>query len=263
MKYVISVLFAMFFLSSVAWADFNGPISEYYVTDGDSNILSVVQGQSVVRSWQLQDNQYPIAVTSTVRAYASYNYNTGSEYTLAGVPTGKTYPFQGDAGQSLDGATDASRHNWLISFNDYAVWQFDRDWKNPTSLFTLSNSPTGITYDMRSGNLWIASDDGIIGRYTMSGTLLTSFEYGSERRVGSLAWEPATDTLWGIDNNTNQVLQWSKDGTLLQAGYVEGTLGGNSWGGEFAMAAVPLPPSLLLLAPGLLSLAGMRKRFSK
>lgn len=250
MKRLIPLFLGGAALSQLALA---GPVSEYYVTDGDSQRLVVIQGNSIVRQWRLRDNQYPIAVVNTVRAYATYSHNTGSEYTLQGVYTGTDYPFQGDAGQSLDGATDAVRRNWLISFNDNFVYEFDRNWASPRQLFQLPSTPTGITYDMRTGNLWIAHDQGVIEQRRLDGTVVSSFAQGGGR-VGSLAWEPATDTLWGVVNGTNEIRNWRKDGTLLESAQING-LASNNWGGEFA---VPEPATLLLASLGAAAL--LRRR---
>ncbi len=59
--------------------------------------------------------------------------------------------------------------------------------------------------------------------------------------------------------------QWpGANGTGLYT-YYEGFNGGyvtsTSVNGTFAVSAVPVPPSMLLLAPGLLGLVGLRKRF--
>lgn len=222
-----------------------GPTSEYFITDGDSRRLVVVQGSSIIRNWTLRDNTYPIAVVDTVRAYATYSNNTGSEYKLDGTYTGVDYPFQGDAGQSLDGATDATSRNWLVSFNDSYVWQFTRDWKNPRQLFRLPSTPTGITYDLKTGNFWIAHDQGVIEERKLDGTVLKSFSQGGGR-VGCLAYEPATDTIWGVVNGRNTIRQYDKNGNILQSVEING-LASNNWGGEFA---VPEPAALLMLALG-------------
>lgn len=231
-----------------------GPISEYYITNGDSLSMKVVQGNSIVRSWTLRDNQYPTAVVDTVRAYGTYSNNVGSEYDLFGNFLGVNYPHRGDAGQSLDGTTDAVSYNWLVSFNDDGVWQFDRNWANPIRIFGLPTKPTGITYDLVSGHLWIARDTAsVIEEYTLGGTLVSSFGYGSGR-LGSLAYEPATDTLWGNVNGSDEIRQFSKAGVLLESVNIPG-LAGNNWGGEFS---IPEPGALSLLLLG--SVALLRRR---
>src|SRR6187549_1393265 len=93
MHRILLTLIAGLLLASEASA---GPISDYYVVDGDGQRMVVIHGNSIVNSWTMTDNQYPIAVTTTVKAYATYSNNTGAEYTLTGTPTGTTYPFQGD-----------------------------------------------------------------------------------------------------------------------------------------------------------------------
>lgn len=128
-----------------------------------------------------------------------------------------------------------------------------RDWQNPTRLFTLPSSPTGITYDMNTGHPWIAHDGGVIEERTLDGTVISSFPYGTGG-IGSLAWEPATATLRGVVNGRDEIRNFSRTGTLLESVNIPG-LASNNWGGEFA---VPEPTTALLLALG--AIGALRRR---
>jgi hypothetical protein len=210
-----------------------GPSSELYIADGSSGVLSVVQGTTVVRSWVQRDTVMPLAVTSTVRTYIQFGGQFGSEYDLQGNWTGVDYQDLGPPFQSVDGGTDGVSHNWLASFGDQAIWEFDLNWANPVRLIP-GISPTGVTYDQTSGHLWVidygTSD---IVEYDLAGNVLSNFSYGNTGDwLGCLAWEPATDTLWAEVFNTGELRQYDKTGNLLQSVTIP-ALAGYAWGGEF------------------------------
>jgi hypothetical protein len=214
----------------------------YYVTDGDAQRGVRTQGGAIDLQWNLTDNQYPLAIAGTIRIYGTYDSNTGAEYDLDGNPTGVTYPFVGGAGQFLDATTDAQSRNWACSFNDAGIWQFTRNWASPTLAFSVPSLPEGITYDSTSDHLWVArsqsagASQNLIEEYTTAGQLVSSFVYdaNSGNRLGGLAWEPSSGTLWGFYNGQNTVVQFSEAGELLQSIQVPG-LASNNWGGEFPM----------------------------
>lgn len=224
--------------------------SEYYISDGNSLRISVVQGGSVVRSWVGRDDAMPIAVINTVRTYGEYAQDFGSEYSLGGTWSGTDYPHQGESnrGQNTDGGTDGVRRNFLSAWNGNAIWQSDLNWQNWTMLFAVSG-PTGVTYDQRTGNLWVATfPNRAITQYTTSGTVVSQFNYTTQSQwIGCLAYEPATDTLWAEDFANGRLYNYRKDGTLLGTVDVP-ALAGYAWGGEFA---IPEPASLTLIASGL------------
>jgi len=214
----------------------------YYVTDGDAHRGVRVQAGVINLQWTLTDNQYPLAITSTVKIYATYDFATGAEYDLNGNPTGVTYPWVGGGGQFLDGTTDGQSRNWACSFNDAGIWQYAQNWTGPTLAFSVPSLPEGIAYDATSDHLWVArsqaagASQNLIEEYTTSGQLVSSFVYdvNASNRLGGLAWEPSSGTLWGFYNGQNTVVQFSEAGDLLQSIQVSG-LASNNWGGEFSM----------------------------
>jgi hypothetical protein len=224
-------LIAAGLLATTAMAQ--GPSSEYYITDGGSGLLSVVQGTTVVRSWTQRDTVMPIAVTNTIKTYIQYGGQFGSEYDLSGNWTGTDYPDVGPPGQNVDGATDGVSHNWLASWNGLAIWEYDLDWGNPVQLIP-NLQPTGVTYDGTSGHLWVINwADATIVEFDLAGNALSKFSYGNQGDwLGCLAWEPATDTLWAEVFNTGELRQYDKAGNLLQSVTVP-ALAGYAWGGEF------------------------------
>lgn len=218
-----------------------GPISPYYIVSGSNKNIRIFQGNKLTGSFTLKSQTFALAVTDAVRTYP-YLSGFGSEYSLAGVYTGVDYPLAGSEMEALDGATDGSDHNYLINFADKGIYQFDFDWTDPVLLFKVPTTPTGITFDQTSGHLWISRDvDKVIEEYTLDGKLLTSFSYGATPfRLGALAWEPATDTLWGFIWNGNEFRQFDKTGKLLEKFSVLGPPPQLAFGGEFALS--PLPP---------------------
>jgi hypothetical protein len=228
--------------------------SDYYLSHGEQETLQVVQSGAIVRSWTTAPILYPLAVTDTVKLYDVGNpftgpaMNSGLQYTLQGVPTGVSYPWQnGPTGQLLDGATDGTAHNYASEFiGQQGIWQFDLNWKNPTLLFSTAISPLGVTYDTLDNSLWISIDGGNIEQVTNNGTIISQFNPGAGR-WGSLAWEPATNTLWAHANGTNSLRQWSMTGVFLRDVVITDPAFDpfGTWGGEFAIP-VPEPASIWL-----------------
>jgi hypothetical protein len=214
----------------------------YYVTDGDAQRAVRTQGGAIDLQWTTTDNQYPMSIAGTVKIYGTYSNNTGAEYDLDGNPTGVTYPFVGGSGAFLDGTTDGQSRNWACSFSDAGIWQFTQNWTAPTLAFAVPSLPEGITYDPTTDHLWVArsqaagASQNVVEEYTTSGQLLSSFVYdvNPSNRLGGLAWEPSSGTLWGFYNGQNTVVQFSETGDLLQSIQVPG-LASNNWGGEFSM----------------------------
>lgn len=237
-----------------AWAV--GTTDEYYITNGSTVV--VVQGDAVVRSWNTRHGQeFPLAVFGDVRTMGFYRDRTGAKYDLNGNYQGIDYPWQnGPAGQILDGTTDG-RYNYAAdwSFGSGNVWRYDRDWKIIAALFQVPGANfTGLAYDLRSGNFWVANEaTGRIEQYTGGGALVSAFSSG-QPRVGGLAYEPSTDTLWVTRNGSSEIRQYDKNGNQLQSLNVPG-VGGNQWGGEFNL---PEPTTPALLALG--GLPSLRRR---
>jgi hypothetical protein len=205
-----------------------------YVTDGDSSRLAIVDTDTgiLLNTTTTHTLGYPIAIRDTI--WIGY-YGTGDhtvfEYDLAGTPTGNSSSVTSLRG--TDGAVNGNvTYTLAPAFNATAnVYQCDSNFGNPVSLFTVPGTDlVGITFDTVGGNLWI-SDSITIYQYNLSGTLISSFAHAGSR--GCLAYDPTTDTLWYVSNNSNEIRQYSKAGSLMQTMTVTG-LSANNWGAEFA-----------------------------
>lgn len=227
--------------------------SALYVTDGDSQRLAIAQnGNATIKTTYVRG--YPIVVRNTVWIGDYSASIPAREYDLAGNATGNTSAYT--ARNAVDAGTDGV-NNYMLgnAFSGNAtVWRTDGQFGNQVALFSVQGSDlVGITYDMNSNTLWI-SDNTNIYNYTTGGQLLSSFAHGRGR--GCLAWEPSTDTLWYVNNGSNNIHQFTKTGTFLQTVVMNG-LTSNNWGAEFQMA-IPAPGALAML--GLAGLVSARRR---
>jgi len=256
-----------------------GLTSELFLTvDPTTTSASVVgiQGTTVllnVPQSPTPQGQSPIAVSSTVRTlgFGAGNSYVGAEYTLAGVPTGSTYPFPAALGTEEvdDGTTDGS-FNYTWGVTSGIAYRLNLDWTNPVPLFTLGNasgSRLGITYDASNNSLWIAGFAGAIGTlisdYSLSGTLLSSFNIG-HGFSGALALNPADGTLWLsnlVSGGTLTLEQYARSApgsfgatqSMLSSQTHPGISDG-AFGGEFRYTGtvVPEPSTVLLAAIGVI-----------
>ena len=167
-----------------------------------------------------------IAVWGDVRtASIDPTLGAGHLYDLNGNYLNQSYAPNGPP--RPDGTSDGQYNYALVGGT---VTQFDRQWQNPTSLFTSPTSRTfgyGITYDQVDQSLWIHSyeEDPITGARTywveqfskagqrLGGAPVTSsspFYFGEQ---GGLALDPADRTLWIV--NQTEFIQVGRNGVAL------------------------------------------------
>lgn len=146
------------FAPGAAWA---GPTSRLYLST-DSQI-AVLEGTTIVDSWVTGEQEYALAVDTTVRTWAQGNpllSPLGREYRLDGTTTGAT--FANEVGCCFrDGATDG-RFNYAVraGASAGAVYRFKHDWTDPQVMPfspTYTRDLTGIAYDSSDDTLWLAS----------------------------------------------------------------------------------------------------------
>ena len=217
--------------------------SPYYITNGDGSAMYIVQNgtlQATVTTYALA---YPLAVGSTI-ILGQRDDAGGREYTLAGVPTGNTWTGNGTYSQILDGTTDGTQYNYgvLCCTTPTAVIRTNLHWQNSSVLFNLpgNQSGWGVAFDTTTHHLFVSLDDNSIREFDLTGAQLSSFTPAVEGPLVGLAYEQATDTLWGKLNGGGTLYQYSKTGTLLNTVVVPGLSPGNDYGGEMAITGTAL-----------------------
>jgi hypothetical protein len=259
---------------------FTGPTNPYYLDNDVNDTMYVVQGTKVINSFPLVYNQGNSApynesafaitpngvVTNGLGSYYVFPATAG-DYSLAGTPTGIGHTAQATPGFSKEVFNDGTSDGQYIytvqsqaidsngALEPYVI-RTNLNWQNPMALFSVPVQERGITYDPTNTSLWLSDyATGIFSDYSLSGTLLSSFNTG-QIRLTALALDPTSNTLWVSDKQSSTLEQWSKTGVMLQSGIPSGLPSGNYLAGEIPgdFSTVPEPPSLALVGLSLLGL---------
>lgn len=244
-----------------------GPISTYYLTDGDSRTNWIILGNTAQSYSQHNPaGEYPLAVSGLQVRTLSMPGSGGSLYDLGFTYLGTDYSSPG--GYAFYDGTSDGTYNYSVDFSTGAVYRMNLDWSDPVSLFNTGFGPSnslGITYDPVNDSLWVSQWTGTnVYDFTLAGGLLSSFDAG-HRSITSLAMDRADHTLWlGDQDQEGTFQQFSVSGSLLQAQPYSNMadVGANTLGGEFSnqVSSVPEPASGLLLGCALAGLLALRRR---
>ncbi len=260
-----SLIKNIYLLSAIMVANVEaGPLSKLYITDANNNRVDVVQGDTIVSSFNtiiapsFSILPGPIAVTHTIMTI-NYNNGPGAEYTLNGVATGVVYNTPNGPNVYTDDGTTDGRHIYTVNRDTGAVYQMEMNWTNQHTLFTTQASDSGITYDPSNVSLWLSNTGtGKVVNYALNGTKLSEFNTGLLGLV-STALDPLDNTLWfTVWDGTGKLKQYSKAGALLATVTIPNLSGWNL--GMEAQTSIPEPGSLGLLATGLALLGYGRRR---
>jgi len=254
-----------------------GPISPLYVSDGEK--IQVFQGLGVIDSWLTGEQEFSIAVSSSVKTWSQGNPALsllGREYLLDGTPTGTTY--LNSVGCCFrDGTTDGT-YNYAVRLlaGSQAIYRSNLDWTDP-QIFplefpSLSAGLSGITYDSSDGTFWLATADtsfGSIVHITNDGKLISYFGAGAANVNVSLAYDRADDTLWLYIPRPlggSELVQFATSDDMTHANFplFRQPVSGFAYGIEFALqndtTPVPEPATITLLGTAFAMMLGLGAR---
>jgi hypothetical protein len=237
----------------------------YMTTHGNgTGTVYVAQGGIITRQWTAPDAAGSLVVTGNTVRTAGNGGGPGREFTLAGAPTGITFPTPATTGLHVDDSTTDGQYIYGFAYFGQTLTRFNMDWSNPTPVFTVSplDVSSGVTFDPLTGGFWISEDiGGVIRRHGALGQVQASFggPQGGGRRTVSLALDPADNTLWVFTEHPflrGELHQYTRTGQFLQ------TVGGLHEGisGIEFQTVVPSPGAAAIVALGGAVMAGRRRR---
>lgn len=238
----------------------------YYLFDGDHQSAVTILNGAVVNSFSVPSLGYPVAIRDSI--WLGDRDNQGaSEYSLDGVATGSTTAAASSISQLLDG-TGAGLFNYGVTCcrGPNIVTVANADWSNQQALFAIDFDGSGIALDTSSGNLFVSDFGNSLREYDLSGNLLNHFMIQSS--LVGLAYEEATDSIWGWNRDSSSLDQYSTAGALMSStGPINvGQYGvSNPFGGEMRLTgsapAVPEPATWAMMIGGLgVTGAALRRR---
>lgn len=251
-----------------------GPLSTLYLSTGST--IEVMVGNAVVNTWTTGDQEFSLAVDTTVKTWSQGNPQIslfGKEYSLGGVATGTTYLNQ--VGCCFrDGTTDGT-YNYAVRQGlpgVSGIYRFDLDWTNPVrmplSSLGLDGAITGIAYDPTDDTFWVAGggSNGFIVHVDRKGDFI-SFIAAPPGDTPSLAYDRADDTLWYFSKRVgglSELVQYparDTSGPVDPLSRISHPV--HVYSMDFALqrtpTAVPEPGTAALVGLGVVALAGLRR----
>lgn len=240
-----------------------GVLSKYYLT-GNDGYAYVVQGQSVINSFQMVNSDPgPILIVgSNLIVTANSGTDFGGYYDIDGNPTGETFtnPSRGIPIER-DGATDGT-HLYGLSILAQDIMIYDRSFSNRQTLKHWSTQLglryRGIAYDPTDNTFWLSGNTiAEMHHVDIAGNFISSFPIATSS-ASALALDPVDGTLWFNKNGTNDLYQYSKSGQLLDSFTVQNLPTQQYSGGDIYIVPEPASAALLMSLLGLLSRRSQR-----
>ncbi len=245
-----------------------GNSTPYYLSDGGSDTVYVIHNGAVVNSFSTPFGGNAIVVRDTV--WVNDGIEIAREYLLDGTPN-SDFDFLANLGQLVTDSATGPNQNYSIESVEVdccnPVYVSEPNFLSGRRLFELPFAyiGQGIAYDFSDGTLYTSgidfSETLVINRteithWDLDGNELGSFDIG--QFLGGLAYERATDTLWGFNSTVGNLVQFTKTGTILQDFKVSGLPPNVRGGGE--MIAIPEPAAFTLSALCFVAVLQRRRR---
>jgi len=253
-------LLSIFVLASSEMAQ-AGPSRPLYLSTGSQ--IQVMTDGGIVDSWITGEQEYSIAVNTTVKTWSQGNpllSLLGREYELDGTPTGATY-LNGVGCCFRDGTTDG-QFNYAVrqAIPNNVVYRFNLDWTDPQPMpfsSTFTSGVTGIAYDSSDDTFWLASssvaDFVAVLHLTRTGNFISSFGGGEGSNV-SLAYDATDDSLWIYSARPalSELVHFAASDDMTSGNFALSREPGIGFVSaiEFQLAPVPEPSTYVLVLVG-------------
>jgi hypothetical protein len=265
-------IFGTLLLSAVAATSLAAQSTNYYILDGDSDRGFIVRNGAVQSTFalpksnpvSLQTSQYALRFQGSNFLVSERSGGGAVEYDATGTATGVTFTHAAqNFDELLDGTSDGTySYSARCCSTGGGIIRADLNFGGMTELTpNFTTDLSGIAYAASTNSLFVSDFGGTIYEMGLDGSQRNSWSLGISF-LGSLAYESSTNSLWGAVNGSNQIVNISLGGTVLNTINVTGGLEGNFWGGEMAQSAtvVPEPSTYALMATGFAGLAVAARR---
>jgi hypothetical protein len=144
----------------------------YYITDGDSQRLLIVQNGTIVSDTASFPLAYPMFATADGILILNRSGTEVREFNLDGTPTGNITTLPGTFEQLLDAASNGV-NIFLARFGTSEILIANLDFSNIESLFGVPFGPSSVAYDPVRDELLVGVfGQSTLSRYTLTGSLI-------------------------------------------------------------------------------------------